>query len=184
MRKMMLIFAAAALTGCNSIVKTSAPADGFITSLQQLCGKTFSGRLVTSDPADRDIAGQHLSVGMVGCTHDGVIIPFSVGDNHSRNWHISRNKSGVQLKHVHRHDNGSEDKLSGYGGTTIGAGTSTRQEFPADQYSKDLFLTNKLSQSVENIWAVEIVSGKKFAYELRRTNRFFRVEFDLTSTIP
>jgi hypothetical protein len=47
-----------------------------------------------------------------------------------------------------------------------------------DQFSRELFLANKLERSVTNTWAVEAVPGKLFAYELRRANRFFRVEFD------
>jgi hypothetical protein len=32
-----------------------------------------------------------------------------------------------------------------------------------------------------NVWAVEIVPGALFAYELRRPNRFFRIEADLSA---
>ena len=82
---------------------------------------------------------------------------------------------------VHRHDDGTEDKVSRYGGDTATAGSATRQDFPADEFSKQLFLANKLERSVTNVWTVEIVPGKHFAYELRRPNRFFRVEFDLAA---
>ena len=34
-----------------------------------------------------------------------------------------------------------------------------------------------------NVWAVEVIPGRTFAYELRRPNRFFRVEFDLTKPV-
>ena len=30
-----------------------------------------------------------------------------------------------------------------------------------------------------NVWAVEVITGQLFAYELRRENRYFRVEFAL-----
>ena len=166
------------VAGCATAQPPTA-ADTFIASLKQLCGKSFPGRLVTTDPADKDMAGQKLTMGPVACTAEGVAIPFAVGENRSRNWHITRTQTGVRLKHVHTHDDGSEDKVSRYGGDTAAAGTATRQEFPADQFSKELFLANKLERSVTNVWAVEIVPGQMFAYELRRTNRFFRVEFDL-----
>ena len=166
------------VAGCATAQPPTA-ADAFIASLKLLCGKSFPGRLVTTDPADKDMTGQKLTMGAVACSADGVAIPFAVGDNRSRNWHITRTQDGVRLKHVHTHDDGSEDKVSRYGGDTADAGTATRQEFPADQFSKDLFLANKLERSVTNVWAVEIVPGQLFAYELRRANRFFRVEFDL-----
>jgi len=36
---------------------------------------------------------------------------------------------------------------------------------------------------VTNVWAVEVHPGKTYAYELRRPNRFFRVEFDLSKPL-
>jgi hypothetical protein len=150
-----------------------------MANLNELCGQSFEGRLVTTDPADADFAGKKLVMGPVACKPGEVSIPFAVGDNRSRTWVISRTGTGLRLKHAHLHDDGSEDKVSRYGGDTADAGTATRQEFPADEFSKLIFRANKLERSVTNIWAVEAVPGKHFAYELRRPNRFFRVEFAL-----
>jgi hypothetical protein len=154
-------------------------ADQFMASLKQLCGKTLPGKLVSTDAADADFAGKPLVIGEVACSDDEVRIPFAVGDNRSRTWLITRTMDGVRLKHVHKHDDGTEDAVSRYGGDTITPGTASRQEFPADAFSKELFTANKLERSVANVWAVEIVPGKHFAYELRRPGRFFRVEFAL-----
>jgi hypothetical protein len=180
MLRAFLLIAVTTLTACTTTPPTS-PADAFIANLNQLCGQTHEGRLVTTDPADADFAGKKLVMGPVACTPGEVAIPFAVGDNRSRTWVLTRTDSGVRLKHVHRHDDGSEDKVSRYGGDTAAPGTPTRQEFPADDFSKQLFLANKLERSVTNVWAVEAAPGKHFAYELRRPNRFFRVEFDLTA---
>lgn len=179
MRHALLAIAAPLLAGCATTAP-SAPADAFMANLNQLCGQTHEGRLVTTDPADADFAGKKLVMGPVACTPGEVRVPFAVGDNRSRTWVITRTATGVRLKHVHRHDDGSEDKVSRYGGDTATAGTGTRQEFPVDDFSKQMFLANKLERSVTNVWAVEAVPGKHFAYELRRTNRFFRVEFDIS----
>jgi hypothetical protein len=81
------------------------------------------------------------------------------------------------LKHDHRHEDGTEDELSQYGGETVQPGTPGRQEFPADQFSRDLFIRENIPQSSENIWAMEAEPPDFFAYELRRPGRFFRVEF-------
>ncbi|MBP6014761.1 MAG: hypothetical protein KBA31_21240 [Alphaproteobacteria bacterium] len=178
MHRAFLLLATAALTACTSATPP-APADAFMANLNRLCGQTHEGRLVTTDPADADFAGKKLVMGPVACTADEVAIPFAVGDNRSRTWVITRTGAGVRLKHVHRHDDGSEDKVSRYGGDSTTAGTATRQEFPVDEFSKLMFRANKLERSVTNVWAVEAEPGKHFAYELRRTNRFFRVEFDL-----
>jgi len=39
----------------------------------------------------------------------------------------------AQLKHEHRHQDGSEDKVSQYGGVTKNSGSPKLQFFPADQ---------------------------------------------------
>ena len=180
MHRAFLFIAAATLVGCTT-TRPSAPADTFMTNLNGLCGQTHEGRLVSTDSADADFAGKKLIMGPVACAGNEIAIPFAVGDNRSRTWLITRTAAGVRVKHVHRHDDGSEDKVSRYGGDTATAGSETRQEFPVDEFSKQLFLANKLERSVTNVWAIEVVPGKHFAYELRRPNRFFRVEFELAS---
>lgn len=178
MRHALVLLAAVTLTACTTTTP-SEPADAFMANLNELCGQTHEGRLVTTDPADADFAGKKLVMGPVACTPGEVRVPFAVGDNRSRTWVITRTGTGVRLKHVHRHDDGSEDKVSRYGGDTATSGTDTRQEFPVDEFSKLMFRANKLERSVTNVWAVEVVPGKHYAYELRRPNRFFRVEFAL-----
>ena len=178
MNRTLTLVAAATLAACTTTPPTE-PADAFMANLNQLCGQTHEGRLVTTDPADADFAGKKLVMGPVACNGNEIKIPFAVGDNRTRTWVITRTNVGVRLKHIHRHDDGTEDKVSRYGGDTATAGTETRQEFPADEFSKLIFRANKLERSVTNVWAVEAAPGKHFAYELRRPSRFFRVEFAL-----
>ena len=66
--------------------------------------------------------------------------------------------------------------------TRSGEGTAQRQEFPADDFSKALFVRENIPASTTNVWAME-AGGGIFAYELRRPGRFFRVEFDLTRPV-
>lgn len=162
---------------------TPAAAAAFMANLNTLCGQLFAGRMVTSDPADKAFAESELVMHVRDCSASEVRIPFRVGEDRSRTWVLTRTADGVRLKHDHRHENGSEDVLSQYGGDTAAAGTPTRQEFPADAFSKDLFLKHGNPASVTNVWAVEAHPGQTFAYELRRPNRHFRVEFDLTKPL-
>jgi hypothetical protein len=118
------------------------------------------------------------------CSANEIRVPFHVGEDRSRTWVITRTGQGLRLKHDHRHEDGSEDTLTQYGGDTANGGTAERQEFPADQHSRDLFVANNLPQSVTNVWAVEVHPGRTYVYELRRPNRHFRVEFDLTRPVP
>jgi hypothetical protein len=96
---------------------------------------------------------------------------------------ISRNPTGLMLKHDHRHEDGSEDALTQYGGQALAPGTAERQEFPADPFTLDMFRRRQMIPNLQNVWAVELHPGRTFAYELRRPNRHFRVEFDLTRPI-
>jgi len=107
-------------------------------------------------------------------------IPFHIGENHSRTWVITRTNNGLRLKHDHRYKDGSDDKVTQYGGDTFAEGTPIRQEFSADKYTAEL-----LPKSGKNIWAMEIELDNRFIYELRREHedRFFRVEFDLTTPV-
>jgi hypothetical protein len=159
-----------------------APADALMTRLNALCGKRFEGRMVSNDTADADMAGQRLLMYVRDCSQTEVRIPFHVGEDKSRTWIITRTDAGLRLKHDHRHEDGTEDELSQYGGDTATAGTATRQEFPADEFSKNLFLTKGNPASVTNVWAVEATDAI-YAYELRRPERFFRVEFDLSKPV-
>jgi hypothetical protein len=162
----------------------AAPAqDAFFARLTALCGKSFAGRLVTADPADKDMAGQTMVMNVRTCEPDEIRIPFHVGENRSRTWIVTRTAAGLRLKHDHRHEDGKPDKVTMYGGDTATPGGPTRQEFPVDAESIALFKANALERSVTNVWALE-ADDKIFAYELRRANRHFRVEFDLTKEVP
>jgi hypothetical protein len=148
------------------------------------CGKAFEGRVVSPpSPTDASFAGKRLVMHVRQCSADEVRIPFHVGDDRSRTWVITRTPAGYRLKHDHRHEDGSEDKVTQYGGDTVAAGTLNRQAFPADAFSKELFLREGNVAGVANVWAVEIIPRRMFAYELRRPGRFFRVEFDLTRPV-
>ncbi len=174
--------AALLLSACATI-PAARPADAFFDRLQALCGKSFAGRVVSTDPLDADFAGKPLVMQVTGCTDSEVRIPFAVGEDRSRTWVIARTAEGLRLKHDHRHTDGTEDELSQYGGDTETPGSAARQEFPADAFSRTLFLGKGNPASVTNVWAVEVHPGQTYAYELRRPNRFFRVEFDLSKPL-
>ncbi len=167
------------VAGCASTANQTNPQDQFFSRLSTLCGKAFEGRITSPTvEADASFAGR-LVMHVRDCSENEIRIPFHVGANRSRTWVITRTGSGLRLKHDHRHEDGSEDKLTQYGGDTMSEGTAARQEFPADRESKELFTSQNIPVSVANVWAMEAEPGRAFAYELRRPGRFFRVEFDL-----
>ncbi|MFN5153552.1 MAG: hypothetical protein ACK5ED_04135, partial [Gemmatimonadota bacterium] len=91
----------------------------------------------------------------------------------------TRIADGVRLKHDHRHEDGSEDAITQYGGDSRPTGTAERMEFAADPLTASL-----IPAARTNVWTIERTSTQ-FVYQLRRegTERRFRVEFDLTTPI-
>jgi hypothetical protein len=184
MRAVPLTLAALALAGCATAGVDSDPQDRFFGALSALCGKAFEGK-VASPPVEADaaFAGKRLVMHVRSCGADEIRIPFHVGGDRSRTWVVTRTATRLTLKHDHRHADGDEDKLTQYGGDTLTEGSAARQEFPADRFSKDLFVRENIPVSTTNVWAIEVQPGVLFAYELRRPGRFFRVEFDLSRPV-
>jgi len=164
-----------------------APADTFLAHIAALCGQAFGGRIIADEPAqegDDLFSGRVLVMHVRECGEGEIKIPFHVGDDHSRTWVLTRTESGLRLKHDHRHEDGSDDAVTMYGGDTATPGTATRQEFPVDAYSIEMFGREGLAVSVTNTWAMEIEPGRRFLYELSRPGgRLFQVEFDLTAPV-
>jgi hypothetical protein len=182
-----------ALTACDGSghgaheARAILPADSFMARIAQHCGQAYAGRVTVNEPpaADDPFAGKDLVMHIRDCRDNEVRVPFHVGDDRSRTWIITRTYDGIRLKHDHRHQDGSEDVVSMYGGETAADGTESRQEFPVDKQSVRLFEEQGLTASLNNVWALEIEPDERFAYELSRpgADRLFRVEFDLKSPV-
>lgn len=180
----LTILSLSALAACSAPTASdpASPQEAFFASLETLCGKAFAGKLVSTDEADADFGAQSMVMHVRECSEAEVRIPFHVGEDRSRTWVITRQDAGLRLKHDHRHEDGSEDAVTQYGGDTAEHGSASRQSFPVDDFSIAMFEREGLTASVTNIWSVDV--GKDmFAYELRRENRFFRVEFDTSQPV-
>jgi hypothetical protein len=169
-------------TLARSDVSSIPSQDLFFNAISELCGKAYSGT-VTIDNANSDsFANKKLIMHVRRCGDRQLQIPFHVGEDASRTWLITKTGSGLSLKHDHRHSDGTEDVLTQYGGHTVDAGWAQVQSFPADQYSKELFVENAIPQSVGNTWQMYIYP-EQFTYRLIRQGREFRVDFDLTNPV-
>jgi hypothetical protein len=185
---MRILIAAAAVLAVSACAPRMAqlpplePAQAaYWNALQSLCGQAFEGRLVEGTaPGDTAFAGQRAVMHVRQCGPNEIRIPFHVGEDHSRTWILTRTTTGLRLKHDHRHEDGSEDEVTQYGGDTRGAGTAQRQEFHADAHTAQL-----IPAASTNVWTMEIHPGHTFTYALRRegTDRRFRVEFDVTRPV-
>jgi hypothetical protein len=179
-----LLAAIAVLSGCAG--SQAPPAKQFLANLESLCGQAYAGRIVANEPrAENDpFEGRPLVIHVRSCEASRVLVPFHVGDDRSRTFVLTLSGDRLRLKHDHRHQDGTSDVLTMYGGDSTAADTSVRQTFPVDDESKTLFTREKREVSNTNIWAMEIHPGRMFAYELARPGRMFRVEFDLTQPVP
>lgn len=182
--RVLLIFLTLLLTGCVTTTKPAAPADEFFARLSSLCGKAFEGRIVSpAEEANRDFAGKRLVMHVRECSADTIRIPFHVDDNRSRTFVLTRTSGGLRLKHVHLYENGSEEKMSQYGGDTMTPGLPSRQEFPSDRFSRELVVRENVPERAANVWVWEVEPERLFAFELRRPNRFLRVAFNLNRPV-
>lgn len=182
-------------TSCSQEKQANAdpqisPQDAFFDRLSAHCGNAYAGSLVSDDRLDKAMQGKAMVIFFTQCTDSQIRIPFHIERNpdewdRSRTWVITRTNGGLRLKHDHRHEDGSEDKVTQYGGDTADIGTADLQSFPVDQESIDMFGQNGLTTSSTNIWSVGITDGEQptYSYQMERVNRKFRVEFDLSKTI-
>ncbi len=154
-------------------------ADQFLGNLRQLCGQAFAGELVEYNDSDTDLVGQPMVMHVRECSESEVRVPFHIGDDHSRTWVFTRTENGLRLKHDHRHEDGSEDEVTQYGGDSNGV-SANEQSFPADAWTREL-----IPYAANNIWTVVVIPGEVYSYRLRRTgtDRRFRVDFDLSTEV-
>lgn len=181
----LLALAAVAIAGCGGKGKT-APSDpaAVYAATEALCDKAYAGKVVADEPASSDPVWQQPAVLYVRCAPGYRLMSLTLGDDRSRVWQLGQTGQGLLLRHTHHHDDGSADVVSGYGGFARATDTPGRIEFPADDNTKAMFLANDLQASVDNVWALELDGERMLAYELNRPNRHFRIEFDLTETVP
>lgn len=192
MKPLSLLSAVAALilAGCAT-TPAASPQDAFWQELSRHCGKAYAGRLVSNEASDADMRGAAMVMHVRECSANRIAVPFHVRRadgswDRSRTWLITRTPAGLRLKHDHRHEDGTPDAMTLYGGDTANAGTAAAQDFPVDAESIALFRAEGRTVSVTNVWRVE-VGPVGFAYQLTRqppNARLFRVEFDLTRPVP
>ena len=156
----------------------STAAKEFWNKLKALNGKAFEGQL-TSAPANDDFAGKKMVMHVLFADEETILIPFNVGDNRSRTWILKYKNGRIELKHDHRHEDGSHDEVTMYGGTSTNSGTPNMQVFPADQETVSV-----IPAAFSNAWWIT-VDSTSYTYNLRRlgSDRLFTVSFDLTKEV-
>jgi len=181
MRTSLLLCAIVTLSACAG---QGFRANEFMGRISLLCGHAYEGKIVSDDAADDAWRAERVVMDVQCIDKNNIRIPLHVGDNRSRTWVLTEDKGIIELRHDHRHDDGSEDALTQYGGFSTENSSGSRQNFPADQSTKDLFDREGIPVSKQNTWAIEVrPTHNMFAYELSRPERFFRVEFDTSKPV-
>jgi len=158
-----------------------SPREIFWQRLSALCGQAFAGYLtVGTEESDRAFGESDMTMHVRDCNEQEIRIPFAVGENRSRTWVVRATEAGLSLHHRHVDESGRSAAPDNYGGNTATEGSMRRQEFVVNEATKA-----QLPETRFNVWAMEVVPGKTFAYELQRPQeeRYFRVEFDLDQPI-
>lgn len=158
--------------------QTDSPSEIFWNQLSSLCGNAYSAEIIAA-PENDSFRSQELIMHVRSCSDDVIRIPFFVGEDRSRTWVFTNLGSRLSLKHDHRHEDGSEDEVTQYGGTSPNTGLSNIQFFPADIETAEL-----IPAAASNVWWIEL-EDEYFTYNLRRlgTDRYFSIKFDLTKTV-
>ncbi len=155
------------------------PAQLFWDNLKQHCGKAFQGTLDDSIKND-SFSGKKLIMYVRECDDKTIKIPFYVGADKSRTWVLTLEGDRIKLKHDHRHEDGSEDSITQYGGLSTNAGLKELQFFPADKETAKL-----IPAAASNVWWMTL-SEDTFSYNLKRLGSDraqFTVSFDLNKPI-
>ncbi len=149
----------------------------FWDALKPHCGKAYEGQIISG--GGDDFKDKRLVMHVLSCSDDEILIPFNVGDNRSRTWILKYKNGRIELKHDHRHEDGTSDKVTMYGGTTSNSGLPGLAVFPADEETVTI-----IPAAATNVWWIT-VDGSSYTYNLRRigTDRLFSVAFDLTKAI-
>ena len=114
------------------------------------------------------------------CDNQEIHIPFHVGENKSRTWMFIVEEGRLRFRHDHRHEDGTPEDMTLYGGYANDKGTPFRQEFPADDYTINIH-----PRSEGSIWVVELAQDmSSFNYQLHHNGELlFHAKFDLTKEI-
>jgi hypothetical protein len=154
--------------------------DAFMANLARHCGQAFAGRVLDAPPDDPGFAGDPALVMHVReCSGSEVRIPVMAGDDRSRMWIFTRTAGGIDLRHDHRHSDGSAEPNTFYGAFVADTPLAVRPTSANRHEFK--WVRNDTVVG----WVVEIVPGERYTYGTQRDGVWrHRFEFDLGTPVP
>jgi hypothetical protein len=151
----------------------ASPQDAFWRHLQALCPLSAEGELLRAPPGDTQIdPDARLVVHFRECGDTELRFPLHVDENRSRTWVFIRHDDRLELRHDHRHPDGTEESNTWYGASTLEPGTANRQEFVMER------------EGVRSGWRVEIEPGRRYTYGTIRGGEWrHHLRFDLAAPV-
>ncbi len=195
---MLLFFAFVFMGGCGSgqsdtahetdrpdpgrHTESAVRAQAFWSLLQEHCGQAFEGRLITAAPGFDMLDGsERLIVHFRQCSDFETRLPFHIEEgpdawDRSRTWvFFNHGTDGLELRHDHRHQDGSEEENTWYGGSAIEGG---------ERWQRFVYPPRTEEMGVFMGWRVEIHPGERYTYGTMRDDEWtFRVDFDLSKPV-
>lgn len=159
--RLLIVFSVTSLSFAHSEADSQKV---FFANLKKLCGQEFEGETKFPQDPQHPLVGKKLIMKVASCTENELRIPFQVGEDKSRTWILTLSEKGLLFKHDHRHEDGTPDKITMYGGWAAAGGTAHSQKFPADPDTAKL-----IPEAVTNVWKLEInPETRQFTYSLER----------------
>jgi hypothetical protein len=136
-------------------VKENSAQLAFFNSLSALCGERYEGAMTFPLEGQDSFSGKLLVAEITSCTET---------EDHSRTWIISKTDHGLQLKHDHRHQDGTPDEVNMYGGIALSSGSNLSQSFAADAHTATI-----IPAATTNVWTMTLSTDTtSFTYHLTR----------------
>ena len=178
-RALLMANALLCLLGCASpsyqASSTEVAQQDFFDRWQALCGARFEGHTTFPEEPSEAFRGKKLVATVATCNATEIRIPFAVGADRSRTWVLTQTKYGaLQLKHDHRHEDGTPDEINYYGGMATENGTASVQSFAADPHTARI-----IPEAASNVWQISLSQdGRELVYYLERhAQPRFRAQF-------
>lgn len=163
---------------CAATAAAADTREQFMSTLQSMCGQRFEGALTYAIDPKNPYVGQKMSTEII-CTGTDVRLPVAVGEDRSRTWIFTRTGAGLDLRHDHRHPDGTPEAVTMYGGLANDGGSALSQSFLADSITFKLF-----PGSETNVWTVGFSPDRSvLTYHLDRHAKP-RIEFVMRRTAP
>jgi hypothetical protein len=187
MKQFLFLIALLAVISCKSPAEKAVQEDSekdpiveFMGNLKNFSGQSFYGKVLFPEEPEAPFDAEILYVIFEKVTDTEARMPFILGTNKSRTWVLTLKEEGLLFKHDHRHEDGTPEEITMYGGFADENGTGFFQNFPADEETSTM-----MPETATNVWTFQFNEDfTEFHYILERHGApRFHVVFDLTAPI-